>query len=324
MPVLMMELPKTGLPGLADATLDNTIGAAFIGAICGACLFGVSSLQAYLYYHAWYDDTIIHRIGVGLLWVLDMLHLALTCHAVYYYAVTSFGQVGALVYIHWSIKLQIAVNVVIILLVQSLYAWRVWILSGFHKGTLKYLVILAVMGGFAIGIFLAVKVYEIDLFPQLNDLAWLVDASLGTATVIDFLLSGAMCYYLSKSKGHEGRLNSKISSLMQYILSSGLLTSACSLSALFTYVFFPSTLIFLSIESLLTKLYVGSFFAMLNARERASDNTELDSSYVTSSSVRFSRKPSRSRPSLSLKRTSSSRKFLSLASPDDHVSLSPD
>lgn len=43
-----------------------------------------------------------------------------------------------------------------------------------------------------------------------------------------------MCFYLRKSKGEEQRLNTRISRVMQYTLNSGLLTSACSLSALFT------------------------------------------------------------------------------------------
>ncbi|KAK7439518.1 hypothetical protein VKT23_017447 [Stygiomarasmius scandens] len=80
-----------------------------------------------------------------------------------------------------------------------------------------------------------------------------------------------MCYYLKKSQGSEQRLNSKISTVMQYTLSSGLLTSAVSLSTLFTYTLMPNNLIFLGLQFLLTKFYVGSFLAMLNARHRPSN-----------------------------------------------------
>ncbi|KAH9477178.1 hypothetical protein JR316_0011096 [Psilocybe cubensis] len=60
---------------------------------------------------------------------------------------------------------------------------------------------------------------------------------------------------------------------MQYSLSSGLLTSACSLSAMFTFILMPNTFIFIALEFLVTQLYVGSFVAMLNARERKLGNT---------------------------------------------------
>jgi len=83
-----------------------------------------------------------------------------------------------------------------------------------------------------------------------------------------------MCLYLWKSKGMVARLNSKISIVMQYTLSSGLLTSACSLSAMFSYLLLPDTFVYLALSFLLTKLYVGSFLAMLNARERPRQSDE--------------------------------------------------
>lgn len=65
-------------------------------------------------------------------------------------------------------------------------------------------------------------------------LQWSIISSLATSTTIDFAIAAAMCFYLRKSKGDEQRLNTRISRVMQYTLNSGLLTSACSLSALFT------------------------------------------------------------------------------------------
>ncbi|EEB86601.1 hypothetical protein MPER_16385, partial [Moniliophthora perniciosa FA553] len=59
--------------------------------------------------------------------ILDAFHLSLTIHAVYYYLVKNFGNHAAYPNIIWSLKLQVAVNVIIILIVQSLYAYRVWL-----------------------------------------------------------------------------------------------------------------------------------------------------------------------------------------------------
>jgi len=65
---------------------------------------------------------------------------------------------------------------------------------------------------------------------------------------------------------------------MQYSLSSGLFTSACSLSTLFTYTLMPNNLIFMGLQFLSTKFYVGSFLAMLNARQRRPATTDQQSS----------------------------------------------
>ncbi|KAF8147697.1 hypothetical protein B0H34DRAFT_279842 [Crassisporium funariophilum] len=260
--------PISSLASLAEQTLDNTVGAAFLGVVGASILFGITSLQTYWYYHAYRNDSLLHKISVAVLWTLDAFHLALTIHAVYVYMVTGFGHLPGLLHIVWSIKLQVSVNVIIILMVHSLYAVRVWLLGGYHRGVLGYLVASVVAGGFVIGIVLAYIIYTVDTYIELEKISWVITAALGISTTIDFVIAAAMCYYLRKSKGGLTRLNSRISTIIQYTLSSGLFTSACSLSAMFSYILLPNTFVFLALEFLLTKLYVGSFLAMLNARER--------------------------------------------------------
>jgi hypothetical protein len=130
-----------------------------------------------------------------------------------------------------------------------------------------------VAGGFGIGIVLAFKIYTIQTFEELSHISGIIKSSLAASTALDFMIASTMCFYLHKSRGSESRLNSRISVIMQYTLSSGLFTSACSLSTLFTYTLMPNNLIFLSLQFLSTKFYVGSFLAMLNARQRRSVNS---------------------------------------------------
>jgi hypothetical protein len=76
----------------------------------------------------------------------------------------------------------------------------------------------------ALGLFLAVKVFKAKLFSDLDNMAWVIAAALGTSTAIDFFIAGAMCWNLYKSRGVGSRLNSRIDLVMQYTLGSGLLT----------------------------------------------------------------------------------------------------
>ncbi|KAE9391142.1 hypothetical protein BT96DRAFT_945605 [Gymnopus androsaceus JB14] len=261
---------QSSLQSLENQTVDNTLGAALLGIVGATFLFGITTLQVYLYYHHYGRDSRLHKVAVAALWILDSLHLVLIVHAVYHYAVKGFGDTLNLAVVIWSVKLQVTINVIIILFVQSLYAYRVWILGGYHHGVFGYIVAGVVVGGFA----LAYKIYTIQTFQELQTISWAIDSSLATSTAIDFTIALAMCLYLHKSRGSESRLNSRISTVMQYSLSSGLFTStfcdnsACSLSTLFTYTLMPNTLIFLGLQFLSTKLYVGSFLAMLNARQR--------------------------------------------------------
>ncbi|KAL1742234.1 hypothetical protein HDZ31DRAFT_43693 [Schizophyllum fasciatum] len=250
-------------------SLDTMYGAPFLGVIIAAFLFGVTSLQAYWYFHHYPRDPIKQKLSVSRTTsLLDTAHTAATIHAVYHYMVKNFGNVTAAYHIVWSIQLQIAINVVIIVLVQSLYASRIWRLSGYHRGFLGYVAMATVLGGFGIGVVLAYEIYTIDTFIELNHVAWAVESSLSASTGIDAVLALAMCWHLKRSQGKDQVLNSRISTIMQYTLSSGLLTSACSLAALAMFTVQRATLVYLGIEFLLTKLYAGSYFALLNARRR--------------------------------------------------------
>ncbi|GLB44391.1 hypothetical protein LshimejAT787_1700180 [Lyophyllum shimeji] len=247
--------------------LDNTIGAAFLGAVFAAMLYGVTNLQVYLYYQNYRNDWRMQKISVALLWVLDTFHLGLTIAAVYHYLITSFGSLVALGMVVWTFKLQIAVNVVIIIIIQTLYAIRVWKLGRHHQRIWPILVALIVMSGYAIGVVLAVKTYNIRTFAEMSRMSWVIYASFSWSTAIDIVIATAMCFYLIRSKSGFAGTNNKIFMIIRMTLISGFLTSACSLAALITYATMPDTLVFLGIEFLLTKLYINSFLAMLNARQ---------------------------------------------------------
>ncbi|KAJ7441112.1 hypothetical protein FB451DRAFT_1058314 [Mycena latifolia] len=280
-------------------TLGNTLGAVFLGVVISCILFGVSTLQVYYYYHYYPHDGRLHKYSVALLWVLDATHLSLTIYSTYHYGVLGFGNLAGLQEVIWAIKLHTAINVVIVLLVQSLYAYRVWLLGGYHHGVLGYLVAGAVLGGFCIGAVLAYETYTISAWSEAAHIGWALQASFAASTSIDIVISVAMCYYLRKSKGKEWGLNSRISTLMQYTLSCGVFTSACSLACLFTFILMPTNLVFLALTYLLTRLYVNSFTAMLNARQRAAPRpasstfalSNSNSNYISSVAFTYASPP---------------------------------
>ncbi|KAF7329419.1 hypothetical protein MKEN_00203900 [Mycena kentingensis (nom. inval.)] len=266
-------------------TLDDTLGAVFLGVIFSCILFGISTLQVYLYYHFYPSDSRLHKFSVAILWILDVLHVALTVSASYRYGVRGFGDLLGLGEVLWEVKLLVAVNVLIILLVQSLYAYRVWVLGGYHHGVLGYLVCGVVLGGFAVGIVLSYATYTVDHFVEIESISWAIYVSFTASTAIDIILSGAMCFYLLKSQGAGRVLNSRIAVLMQYTLSCGVFTSLCSVACLLSFVVAPDTLTFLAMSFILTRLYTNSFMAMLNARprQRSPDSSGAVVSFTTPS-----------------------------------------
>jgi hypothetical protein len=106
-------------------------------------------------------------------------------------------------------------------------------------------------------------------------MAWITYAAFGSAVVVDSTLAVAVIYYLRRSRGEFESTNSRISKLVFWTLGTGAITSVCSLAALISYALFPHKLYFLAIEFLLTKLYMNSLLAMLNARRSIREGTDI-------------------------------------------------
>ncbi|KIM82110.1 hypothetical protein PILCRDRAFT_821007 [Piloderma croceum F 1598] len=215
------------------ATLDNTWGSIYLGVVLSAMFFGITNVQSYNYFLRYPRDWMVYKISVGALWILDCLHLALSMHLGYYYLVTRFGDVLAFNFVIWSQKAQITVNVIIIVGVQSLYALRVWKLAaGYNQRLIPCLVILSIVAGYAVGFNLAALTWKEDSFLTIYKISWAINTSFAVSTAGDIAIAAAMVYYLLKGRSNFASTNSKLASLIQYSLGSGIATSACSMTAL--------------------------------------------------------------------------------------------
>ncbi|KAI6006965.1 hypothetical protein EDD15DRAFT_2514796 [Pisolithus albus] len=95
---------------MASVDLTNTWGASFIGGIVTAVLYGITTLQTYLYFMNYPNDDVPTKLFVAAIWVLDTTHVTLMCHALYYYLVSSYGVTTSLAYGVWSLFVSIQMH----------------------------------------------------------------------------------------------------------------------------------------------------------------------------------------------------------------------
>ncbi|KAG2343287.1 hypothetical protein BDR05DRAFT_1059768 [Suillus weaverae] len=265
---------------IPQLNIARTFGALFIGVTIAAVLFGLSSVQAFVYFQTHKGTgTTFYKLAVIWLWILDALHLALIVHCVYYYLVINYTNVDALTEIVWSFKLQIIVDVLIIYGVHLLYVYRIWIFSDGRSRILPIIVGVIVILGSGVAIALIWAIYQCHVFSDLIKTEWSTYMTLGTVTFADIVIASSLCYLLATSRTGFTATDSLITKLMAYIINTGCLTSICSMAAMITCAVMPTNFIFLAIEFLVAKLYVNSFFALLNARYYAQVNTDTHSSY---------------------------------------------
>ncbi|KAG1718485.1 uncharacterized protein EDB91DRAFT_1258529 [Suillus paluster] len=173
--------------------LNNSFGALYIGATIGAIFFGLSNVQAFLYFQAHRDEGItFYKIAVCWLCFLDALHVALVNHIIYYYLIVNYANPLALPEIVWSFKVMMIIDTLIVYTVHLLYLQRIWILS---KGRTRILP--AVM---AVAIVLLRAIFKCHLFSELDSIRWTVYLGLGAVTLIDILIATSLCHLLATAK----------------------------------------------------------------------------------------------------------------------------
>ncbi|KAG2038662.1 hypothetical protein BDR03DRAFT_918286 [Suillus americanus] len=275
------------IPGL---NVGKTFGALFIGVTIAAVLFGLSNVQAFVYFQTHGGiGTTFYKLAIICLWILDALHLALIVHCVYYYLVSNYANIDALTEIVWSFKLQIVFEVFIIYGVHVLYLYRIWILSKNQSRALPITVGIVTILNSGVAIALMWALYQCHVFSDLVKIEWTTFLTLGSITFADFVVASSLCYLLAISRTGFSSTDSLITKLMVYIINTGCLTSICSMAAVITCAVMPTNFIFLAIEFLLAKLYVNSFLALLNARYYTQVNTDTDNSYALSNRHRVYR-----------------------------------
>ncbi|KAG2053468.1 hypothetical protein BDR06DRAFT_956527 [Suillus hirtellus] len=259
--------------------LGNTFGALFIGVIFAAILFGLSNIQAFVYFQSHKGTKVLFpKLAVVSLWIFDALHLFLIVHCVYYYLVVHYADISILTEMVWSFKLQIVIDVVIVYGVHLLYFHRICIFSKGRSRVLPIAVGVIIISGSGVGIALIWALYQCHMFSDLIKIEWAIFMSLGTIAFVDFVIASSLCYLLAISRTGFSNTDSMITMLMAYIINTGCLTSMCSLSVIITCAVMPYNFIFIGIDFLVAKLYVNSFLALLNARYFLEPATETDRS----------------------------------------------
>lgn len=244
---------------------DNTLGAAYLGHFATGILYGITSLQTWTYYKRQRGDTLLLRTLVFILWLLDTLHVTLITHAMYTYLISDFGDFLEILHPVWSIMTMIMVSNLSNLLVRCIFAYRIWKLSGGFVAIpflICFLSVWIVVDGF----YFAIKGLFLETYFQIHSFSWVFYVGLAAELVADGIVTISQLVFLYRLRTGIRSTDSIISLLMVYSVNTGLLTSICALLCLVTYTILPNDFVYFAFYFILSKLYVNSLLANLNAR----------------------------------------------------------
>ncbi|KAF8066978.1 hypothetical protein FPV67DRAFT_1221885 [Lyophyllum atratum] len=276
--------PSGSPPPMALPAFDNTLGALLIGGLLSMVLWGVTCVQTFTFFTRKSRDRPTFKLMIAFLWVLDTFDSALNGHILYFYLVTNYLNPVAIGTPTWSVIIHVAITSISDFIIRSMFAHRFYRLS---KG--NYIVtgwIMAVsMTDLVCGIVITAKAFGIVSYLELDKLSSLLYLNFAAGTTSDLSVALALSWLLIKSRTGFRRTDTLINVLMMYTVNTGLIVGIDAALGMITYIVMPSNFVFLGFYLLLSKLYLNSYLATLNARddlrERVDDPVSIHLSQIS-------------------------------------------
>ncbi|KAJ7320734.1 hypothetical protein DFH08DRAFT_970463 [Mycena albidolilacea] len=246
-------------------TLVPTLGVTLIGIFISCTLYGVTTLQTFIYIKRfWNTDLTILRLFVILIWILETAHEAFVCSYIFRATIIDIiKDPGALLRTRVSDDITTAITGLIIFFVQGFYIWRLWILS---NKKLILVVPLAILVVAHLGLEMAVMAltFKWPEFVEFHRITGYFTGAVGVAAATDITIAAAMFVLLKRRKTGVKSTEQLLNRIVTYTISTGLLTSVVDIVILF--VALPNDLVYLCFFDFVPNLYSNSLLAMLNSR----------------------------------------------------------
>ncbi|KAF8970628.1 hypothetical protein BDZ97DRAFT_1790195 [Flammula alnicola] len=206
---------------------------------------------------------------IGVVCLLDTLHLVFSMYLVYSLVIQLLGYSVAGPHVLWSLKALGSVQVVLIVLVQGFYLFQIWRLSSnlllaktFTRAAQLFVIVIALFA-LAVAVIFTSQLQKIDVINGFSqNFEYIVYLGFGATAIVDCSIAVAMCLLLHKSSAGTIKSETVLESLIQYFIGSGLMTSLAAILCIILYVAQPNTLLYLGMELSVTRLYANSLLAM--------------------------------------------------------------
>ncbi|KAJ3482695.1 hypothetical protein NLI96_g6805 [Meripilus lineatus] len=205
-----------------------------LGHLFNWALYGILSVQCYLYYVSFPKDRRLPKVLVWVTLLLETLQLVLSTRDAWMNLASGWGDMRALDNVGWQ---WFSLPILMVLRVAATYVGAV---TAIH---LRYSLI-----------------RETTYRPMI---IWFVSTA-----VCDFVIAISTFYYLKKKKTYFRPTETMMTKLIRVTVETGLICAACALLELIMFVAFADDTFYMPMCLLLSKLYSNSLLAVLNSRMR--------------------------------------------------------
>ncbi|RDB16839.1 hypothetical protein Hypma_002482 [Hypsizygus marmoreus] len=195
-PGASLRTPRSSRILFMSPIISAFLGPAEVGYTIATFLFGLATVQTYMYYQDFYTDPLPLKILVAVIWVAELMHQICLEHATYFYTVTSFGNFVVLLEkppLSW--EMIIPLTGLVFFLVTGFLVYRLWI----STRSILLVATLSVLltGRFALACVLTVLGHGTpSLLEFLVHHGNLISITWFCGTGVDVIMMAALCYDL--------------------------------------------------------------------------------------------------------------------------------
>jgi len=283
----------------AIPALGLSLGSLEVGILVSTFLFGVTTVQCYIYYSSNARDTWYIKLLIPCVWLLEAFHTTSMCYFLYWLTVTNYGNLEALAAGHWPLNVSATCDGLVGALVQSFFAYRIYTLTG--KWYITLISWLGSATAFAMTFAITILSFKLSVAAFSINYSWLATSGLSVLLFVDVVNTAALCTYLRIERTGFNSTDSLLNKLFLWTLETGLLTSVAAILMVVFLLTEKSTTLWVCISIFYAKLYSNSLMASLNGREylrsaRMDTNVTGSTTRASGGMMNFSTGLSRSQP----------------------------
>ncbi|KAJ7486960.1 hypothetical protein FB451DRAFT_1228409 [Mycena latifolia] len=244
-------------------------------------LFGVLSVQLYIYHEAFPNDKLSVKCLVYTVYAIGLVETILITHDAFQTFGYGFGDFLALTKINFAWLHVPVASGLVAFIGQSFYAYRVYILSA--KSWVLPVLIVAVSLASSLGAFLTAGwCLEVGDFSLVDSTKVFVAAGVwcGAAAASDIIIAICMSYYLSSHVAGFRQTRELLSKLIRLTIETGSVTALVAITNVILFFSFPiARSYYVTSTSIMPRLYSICILVVLNARCQIIGNrvTEMSS-----------------------------------------------
>jgi len=244
---------------------DELWGPPFIGAICSMSFYGITVAQTIFYYKSFPSDRLFLKSLVAFLFVLDTIHVWCLCRAFWLFFIPGRFDERLLIVTPWTISTSIIVTYVITFTVQTFFGSRVWRVSNGNLIVTSLIAITALVqisAGMAVAIYIIIAGSMGVIFENQAG-----NFELTSSVVCDITITGSLVYYFRRNRTGTRHTEAVLQKLIRVTVNMGLLGAIAAFVGFILYHVTSGKFGCVGAHFLMSRCYVNSLIATLNARK---------------------------------------------------------